>query len=78
MPRRKPRGRPLDGWLIIDQPPGLTSTDVVNRVRRAFDARKAGRGGTLDPLATSVLPIAVGAAHSFADSPAIPATLKLF
>jgi TruB family pseudouridylate synthase (N terminal domain) len=58
MPRRKPRGRPLDGWLIIDKPPGLTSTDVVNRVRRAFDAQKAGHGGTLDPLATGVLPIA--------------------
>ncbi|HUB13286.1 MAG TPA: tRNA pseudouridine(55) synthase TruB [Acetobacteraceae bacterium] len=62
MPRHKPRGRPLDGWLIIDKPPGLTSTDVVNRVRRAFDAQKAGHGGTLDPLATGVLPIAFGAA----------------
>jgi tRNA pseudouridine55 synthase len=62
MPRRKPRGRPLDGWLIIDKPPGLTSTDVVNRVRRAFDAQKAGHGGTLDPLATGVLPIAFGSA----------------
>jgi tRNA pseudouridine55 synthase len=62
MSRRKPRGRPLDGWLIIDKPAGLTSTDVVNRVRRAFDAQKAGHGGTLDPLATGVLPIAFGAA----------------
>ncbi len=62
MPRRKPRGRPLDGWLVIDKPPGLTSTDVVNRVRRAFDAQKAGHGGTLDPLATGVLPVAFGAA----------------
>jgi tRNA pseudouridine55 synthase len=59
---RKPRGRPLDGWLIVDKPPGLTSTDVVNRVRRWFDARKAGHGGTLDPLATGVLPVAFGAA----------------
>ncbi|MBN9559565.1 MAG: tRNA pseudouridine(55) synthase TruB [Alphaproteobacteria bacterium] len=59
---RRKRGRPLDGWLIIDKPPGLTSTDVVNRVRRAFDAQKAGHGGTLDPLATGVLPIAFGAA----------------
>jgi len=59
---RRKRGRPLDGWLIIDKPPGLTSTDVVNRVRRAFDARKAGHGGTLDPLATGVLPVAFGAA----------------
>ena len=62
MPRRKPRGRPLDGWLIVDKPPGLTSTDVVNRVRRWFDAQKAGHGGTLDPLATGVLPVAFGAA----------------
>ena len=59
---RRRRGRPIDGWLIIDKPPGLTSTDVVNRVRRGFDARKAGHGGTLDPLATGVLPIAFGAA----------------
>jgi tRNA pseudouridine55 synthase len=59
---RRKRGRPLDGWLVIDKPPGLTSTDVVNRVRRGFDARKAGHGGTLDPLATGVLPIAFGAA----------------
>lgn len=59
---RRKRGRPLDGWLIIDKPQGLTSTDVVNRVRRAFDARKAGHGGTLDPLATGVLPVAFGAA----------------
>jgi tRNA pseudouridine55 synthase len=59
---RKPRGRALDGWLIIDKPAGMTSTDVVNRVRRGFDAQKAGHGGTLDPLATGVLPIAFGAA----------------
>lgn len=57
---RKRRGRPLDGWLIIDKPPGMTSTDVVNRVKRGFDAQKAGHGGTLDPLATGVLPIAFG------------------
>jgi tRNA pseudouridine55 synthase len=60
--RRKPRGLPLDGWLIVDKPAGLTSTDVVNKVRRAFDAQKAGHGGTLDPLATGLLPVAFGAA----------------
>ena len=59
---RKPRGRALDGWLIVDKPAGLTSTDVVNRVRRWFDAQKAGHGGTLDPLATGLLPVAFGAA----------------
>src|SRR5579871_6857371 len=62
MSRRKPRGRPLDGWLIIDKPAGMTSTDVVNRVKRLFDGQKAGHGGTLDPLATGVLPVAFGAA----------------
>ncbi len=59
---RKRRGRVLDGWLVVDKPAGMTSTDVVNRVRRGFDAQKAGHGGTLDPLATGVLPIAFGAA----------------
>ncbi len=62
MRQRRARGRPLDGWLIVDKPQGLTSTDVVNRVRRWFDAQKAGHGGTLDPLATGLLPVAFGAA----------------
>ncbi len=61
MPPR-PRGRLLSGWLILDKPPGLNSTAAVNQVRRAFDAQKAGHGGTLDPLATGVLPIAFGSA----------------
>ena len=59
---RRKRGRALDGWLIVDKQAGMTSTDVVNRVRRAFDAQKAGHGGTLDPLATGLLPVAFGAA----------------
>ena len=59
---RKRRGRVLDGWLVVDKPAGVTSTDVVNRVRRGFDAQKAGHGGTLDPLATGVLPVAFGVA----------------
>ena len=59
---KRRRGRALDGWLVVDKPAGMTSTDVVNRVRRGFDAQKAGHGGTLDPLATGVLPIAFGAA----------------
>jgi tRNA pseudouridine55 synthase len=59
---RKKRGRKLDGWLIVDKPAGITSTSVVNRVRHAFGAAKAGHGGTLDPLATGVLPVAFGAA----------------
>src|SRR6201995_3795696 len=62
MRHRKPRGRPLDGRLIVAKPQGLTSPDVVNRVRRWFDAQKAGHGGPLDPLATGLLPVAFGAA----------------
>ena len=61
-PHRKPKGRALDGWLIVDKPSGIGSTDVVNKVKRLFDAQKAGHGGTLDPLATGLLPVAFGAA----------------
>ena len=58
----KRRGIPLDGWLSIDKPLGMTSTQVVGAVRRATGAAKIGHGGTLDPLATGVLPIALGEA----------------
>ena len=73
---RRKRGRPLDGWLIIDKPQGLTSTDVVNRVRRGFDAQKAGHGGTLDPLATGVLPVAFG--HATKTVPYVMDGTKLY
>jgi tRNA pseudouridine55 synthase len=59
---RKARGRPIHGWLVIDKPAGMTSTEVVTRVKRLTDAQKVGHGGTLDPLATGVLPIALGEA----------------
>ncbi len=59
---RQKRGRKIDGWLILDKPAGITSTQAVNKVKRALDAQKAGHGGTLDPLATGILPIALGAA----------------
>ncbi len=75
-PMRKKRGRPLNGWLIIDKPPGMTSTDVVNRVKRGFDAQKAGHGGTLDPLATGVLPIAFG--HATKTVPYVMDGTKLY
>ena len=61
MARRK-KGDPVSGWVVIDKPLGPSSSDVVNRVRRAFNAQKAGHAGTLDPLATGVLPIALGEA----------------
>ena len=56
------RGRKIDGWLIVDKPAGITSATVVNRVRRATGAAKAGHGGNLDPLATGILPLALGEA----------------
>ena len=58
----KRRGHAIDGWLVLDKPWGMGSTTAVSRARRLFDARKAGHGGTLDPLATGILPIAFGAA----------------
>ncbi|MGR3570594.1 tRNA pseudouridine(55) synthase TruB [Brevirhabdus sp.] len=59
---RKRKGRDISGWLVIDKPAGITSTAVVNKVRWALDARKAGHAGTLDPDATGVLAIALGEA----------------
>lgn len=59
---RKRRGRPLNGWLIVDKPAGVTSTAVVNKARWAFRAQKAGHSGTLDPLATGLLAVAFGEA----------------
>ncbi|SEM61476.1 tRNA pseudouridine synthase B [Loktanella fryxellensis] len=61
MGRRK-SGRNISGWLIVDKPAGLTSTTVVNKVRWALGANKAGHAGTLDPDATGVLAIALGEA----------------
>lgn len=61
MARRK-KGRDLSGWLIVDKPAGLTSTAVVNKVRWALEAKKAGHAGTLDPAATGLLAVALGEA----------------
>ena len=58
----KPKGNPVHGWVVIDKPGGITSTDVVGIVKRIFDARKAGHAGTLDPMATGVLAVALGEA----------------
>jgi tRNA pseudouridine55 synthase len=55
-------GRLLHGWLVLDKPLGLSSSHAVGRVKRHTGAAKAGHGGTLDPLATGVLPIALGEA----------------
>lgn len=59
---RRRKGRELSGWVIVDKPAGITSTSVVNKVRWALDAKKAGHAGTLDPEATGVLAVALGEA----------------
>ena len=56
------KGKPVHGWLVLDKPSGMTSTQAVGAVKRLFEAQKAGHAGTLDPLATGVLPIALGEA----------------
>jgi tRNA pseudouridine55 synthase len=61
MGRRK-KGDPVSGWINLDKPLGLGSTPAVGQVRRLFNAQKAGHAGTLDPLATGILPIALGEA----------------
>jgi len=59
---RKRKGRDISGWLVVDKPAGITSTAVVNKVKWALDAKKAGHAGTLDPEATGVLAVALGEA----------------
>jgi tRNA pseudouridine55 synthase len=59
---RRRHGDPVHGWLVLDKPLGITSTAAVAAVKRLFNAAKAGHAGTLDPLATGVLPIALGEA----------------
>lgn len=61
MARRK-KGTPVHGWLVLDKPLEMTSTTAVAVIKRLFDAQKAGHAGTLDPLATGILPIALGEA----------------
>jgi tRNA pseudouridine55 synthase len=59
---RKKRGNPVHGWLVLDKPAGMTSTAAVGAIKRLYNAQKAGHAGTLDPLATGLLPIALGEA----------------
>lgn len=59
---RKRKGEKIDGWLVIDKPLNITSADVVWRVKRALSPQKIGHAGTLDPLATGILPLGLGEA----------------
>ncbi len=60
--QRKRKGDPVHGWLAVDKPVDVTSTRVVSILKRLYNAQKAGHGGTLDPLADGILPIAFGEA----------------
>ncbi len=62
MGRRRKKGDPVHGWLVLDKPLEMTSTQAVGKCRWLFNAQKAGHAGTLDPLATGILPIAFGEA----------------
>ncbi len=59
---RKKSGRDVHGWIVLDKPSGMSSSQAVGRVRWLLDAKKAGHAGTLDPLATGILPIGLGEA----------------
>ena len=63
--RRRSRGRDVHGVIALDKPIGLSSNDAVQRVKRLFSARKVGHTGSLDPLATGVLPLCLGEATKF-------------
>ncbi|EXL10254.1 tRNA pseudouridine(55) synthase TruB [Aquamicrobium defluvii] len=60
--RGKKKGRPVSGWVVLDKPVGLGSTEAVSKIKWLFQAEKAGHAGTLDPLASGMLPIALGEA----------------
>ena len=60
--QRKKKGRPVSGWVILDKPEGMGSTEAVSKIKWLFQAEKAGHAGTLDPLASGMLPIALGEA----------------
>ncbi len=62
MGKKNKKGDPISGWVNLDKPYGMTSTQAVGKVRRFLNAQKVGHAGTLDPLATGVLPIALGEA----------------
>ena len=60
--QRKKKGRPVSGWIILDKPAGIGSTECVSKIKWLFQAAKCGHAGTLDPLASGMLPIALGEA----------------
>ncbi|MGD9542282.1 tRNA pseudouridine(55) synthase TruB [Methylocystis sp.] len=62
MSKKRSNRAVVDGWVALDKPVGLTSTQAVSRLKRIYNAQKAGHAGTLDPLASGMLPVAFGEA----------------
>ena len=65
MSKPRKRGRDIDGVFLLDKPQGMSSNDIMQKVKRVFQANKAGHTGALDPLATGMLPICLGEATKF-------------
>ncbi len=65
MAKPRKRGRDIDGVFLLDKPQGMSSNDIMQKVKRVFQANKAGHTGALDPLATGMLPICLGEATKF-------------
>ncbi len=65
MSRPRCRGRDINGVLLLDKPQGMSSNDALQKVKRIYNANRAGHTGALDPLATGMLPICLGEATSF-------------
>src|SRR6478672_7049873 len=60
--QRRREKRDVHGWIVLDKPVGMTSTHAVSVIKRLFTAKRAGHAGTLDPLASGILPLALGEA----------------
>lgn len=65
MAKPRKRGRDIDGVFLLDKPQGMSSNDIMQKVKRVFQANKAGHTGALDPLATGMLPVCLGEATKF-------------
>lgn len=65
MSRPRRRGRDINGVLLLDKPQGMSSNDALQKVKRIYNANRAGHTGALDPLATGMLPICLGEATKF-------------
>lgn len=72
MSRPRRRGRDVHGVLLLDKPQGASSNDVLQKVKRLFNANRAGHTGALDPLATGMLPVCLGRRQNFLSTCWIP------